>query len=120
MEEVNLSTIATISAIYISAPTISALNDARKAIEKYLPATYELPCGEKVTFESSVGVPLYDVPCSCGNPSHWFVKVRIDPSLDRKTQHLDVTEPYKPSGFQKHFRRLSKELAKSQNKKREI
>lgn len=33
-----------------------------------------MPCGESVTYQTFEDIPMVDVPCSCGNPRHWFIK----------------------------------------------
>jgi len=38
----------------------------------YLPI--EMPCGEKIVYQKKEDVPSTSVPCSCGNPKHWFIK----------------------------------------------
>ena len=42
--------------------------------EPYL--TIESPCGEVLTIKKREDFPQEDVPCSCGDPNHWFVKHR--------------------------------------------
>lgn len=34
----------------------------------------ELACGGKVIYQTFDDIPCESVPCSCGNPKHWFVK----------------------------------------------
>ena len=43
-------------------------------ILKYLPFKYKMPCGEVYTLLSTMELPEDDLLCSCGNPTHWFVK----------------------------------------------
>ncbi|HEY6019121.1 MAG TPA: hypothetical protein VIY48_04250 [Candidatus Paceibacterota bacterium] len=79
-------TAITISAVLLQAPDIDSLDVARQALSEYLPFCCEMPCGESVTFPGVNEIPLFRVPCPCGDPTHWFVKIRIDPSLDRRTK----------------------------------
>ena len=34
----------------------------------------ELPCKEIMTFQSPDDIPTEDVPCTCGDPNHFFIK----------------------------------------------
>ena len=34
-----------------------------------------MPCGEKVFYPTLDAIPETDVPCTCGNPNHWFIKI---------------------------------------------
>jgi hypothetical protein len=36
---------------------------------------YALPCGNVYELKRGDSVPDEDVPCPCGNPNHWFVKI---------------------------------------------
>lgn len=36
--------------------------------------TIEFSCGGKVVYQRFDDIPCENVPCSCGNPKHWFVK----------------------------------------------
>jgi len=36
--------------------------------------TIEFECGGKVVYQKFDDIPIKNVPCSCGNPKHWFVK----------------------------------------------
>lgn len=36
--------------------------------------TISLPCGESVVYDKFEDIPDEDVPCSCGNPRHFFVR----------------------------------------------
>ena len=40
-----------------------------------------MPCGEVIQWESFDEIPSESIVCSCGNPSHWFIKY-IDPIFD--------------------------------------
>ena len=35
-----------------------------------------LPCGHEVKYEKLEDIPFESVPCSCGDPRHWFIKYR--------------------------------------------
>jgi len=37
-----------------------------------------LSCGNTFDMRDYIGKPLVNVPCPCGNPNHWFIKVRMD------------------------------------------
>jgi len=41
------------------------------------PVAHTMPCGEHFVAWSAKDVPLTDVPCPCGDPSHWLVKVQV-------------------------------------------
>ena len=32
-----------------------------------------LPCGHSIVYRSLSEIPEESVPCSCGNPNHWFI-----------------------------------------------
>ena len=34
------------------------------------------PCGNTVTYKTLDDIPDHDVPCLCGNPDHWFIKIK--------------------------------------------
>jgi hypothetical protein len=36
-----------------------------------------MPCGERVEYQTFEDIPDEDVPCTCGNPNHWFVRHAI-------------------------------------------
>ena len=48
--------------------------ESRKAISEHLPFKYKMSCGEVYTLLNITELPEDDLPCSCGNPTHWFVK----------------------------------------------
>jgi hypothetical protein len=56
-------------AIYMSNGPIG-----RGVLEKSLPFVCRMPCGETYTLDRIEDLPQDDLPCSCGNPEHWFVK----------------------------------------------
>jgi len=39
-----------------------------------MPFTLTLPCGNSITYPDIDDIPMADIPCPCGNPTHWFVK----------------------------------------------
>jgi len=32
------------------------------------------PCGHEFTIQTADDVPYESLPCTCGNPQHWFIK----------------------------------------------
>lgn len=38
------------------------------------PLCLQMPCGNSIAIATEQDVPLEALPCSCGNPKHWFVK----------------------------------------------
>ncbi len=49
---------------------------------KGLPRPYVdvmMPCGERVLYYCDE-LPEKDVPCACGDKTHWFLRYRIDPN----------------------------------------
>ena len=46
--------------------------ELRDPCEPYLVVT--MPCGAVFAVESRDRFPVDDVPCSCGDPLHWFIK----------------------------------------------
>lgn len=34
-----------------------------------------LPCGHTQIYQTAADVPRASVPCTCGAPSHWFIKL---------------------------------------------
>jgi len=38
------------------------------------------PCRHSVTYRSFEEIPEESVPCSCGNPNHWFIKYTDAPA----------------------------------------
>lgn len=46
----------------------------RGVLEKQLPFSYRMPCGETYALEAIEDLPEEDLPCPCGDKSHWFVK----------------------------------------------
>lgn len=43
------------------------------------PCRVRMPCGQEIQCDDLDSIPLYDVPCPCGNPTHWFVKWEVVP-----------------------------------------
>lgn len=63
-------------AFYMMAPDgwhMWLLDDKEEEIMRDVNNTW-LPCGNRNNFASINDIPLYDVPCPCGNPNHWLVK----------------------------------------------
>lgn len=48
--------------------------ESRKVILECIPFKYPMPCGKVYTFLNMMDLPEEDLPCTCGNPKHWFVK----------------------------------------------
>jgi hypothetical protein len=38
--------------------------------------TIQTPCGRKIFYKYIDDVPDVDVPCPCGNPNHWVIKIQ--------------------------------------------
>ena len=36
--------------------------------------TLTMPCGNSITYPDVEDIPMEDIPCSCGDLTHWFVK----------------------------------------------
>jgi hypothetical protein len=36
-----------------------------------------MPCGESINYQTLDDFPGESVPCSCGNPVHWFIKMEV-------------------------------------------
>ena len=63
--------------IVIAKGVMAAVNLAKKVLgtntyDKLVSIT--LPCGEEVSYDSLDALPIDDVPCRCGNATHWFIK----------------------------------------------
>ena len=39
-----------------------------------MPFTITMPCGSSITYPDVDDIPIRDVPCPCGNSTHWLVK----------------------------------------------
>lgn len=42
--------------------------------------TIQMPCGEIINFarpRDIMGLPIMDIPCPCGDKSHWLVKFEV-------------------------------------------
>ena len=37
-----------------------------------------MPCGEKVVYRTLEDMPTESVACTCGDPTHWFIKCEED------------------------------------------
>jgi len=48
--------------------------ESRKVISERLPFYWQMPCGEGYMLLNIRDLPEDDLPCTCGNPMHWFVK----------------------------------------------
>lgn len=46
----------------------------RGVLEKSLPFVHRMPCGEIYALDRIDDLPQDDLPCPCGDKSHWFVK----------------------------------------------
>ena len=53
------------------------LHEAHK-LDEYVGDVYflrlDMPCGEVLELKSVYDLPEHTLPCSCGNPNHFFVK----------------------------------------------
>lgn len=38
-----------------------------------------LPCGHRAEYETPNDIPEVDIPCSCGNSRHWFIRYENRP-----------------------------------------
>ena len=52
----------------------NGLTDKQVAKKPFL--TIKMPCGCWSVYETFEDIPNESVPCSCGNPKHWFVKIK--------------------------------------------
>jgi len=48
--------------------------EGRKLISECLPFKCPMPCGKVYTLLNITDLPESDLPCLCGNSTHWFVK----------------------------------------------
>lgn len=77
--------------LYISAPSEHFIQAAIDELERQCcgedgSLVIKVPgCGETLHCKTIDDLPRYDVPCTCGNKSHWLIKYRIDSTLDRRT-----------------------------------
>ncbi len=56
-----------------------------EAIQTFVfPICHKLPCGNEMRYMQPEDVPRQTTPCPCGDTNHWFVKIEVDPSLDRR------------------------------------
>jgi len=51
----------------------------RQAVEQTLPLTIIMPCGASISARTFDEIPDHDVPCPCGDPTHWLVKHEVLP-----------------------------------------
>lgn len=56
----------------------AVLEELRKTGEPFI--TINMPCGERFVVEKRSDFPTMDVPCSCGNKTHFFIKHNIQKS----------------------------------------
>lgn len=63
------------------------------------PRIIVMPCGEMIEYTSWADVPRHDVPCPCGNPRHWLVKVN-------GMAHISIMPPDVPVGVPGHYLNL--------------
>ena len=47
-----------------------------------IPWSYSLTCGYSLSVHVEEDILLHDVPCPCGDPSHFLIKYQIRPALD--------------------------------------
>ncbi len=43
-----------------------------------IPYTFTMPCGNSITYPDIDEIPMENIPCSCGNLNHWFVKYEVE------------------------------------------
>ena len=48
--------------------------EIRKTVEGAPFLHISMPCGESVSYQEYEDIPMTDIPCTCGNPKHWFIK----------------------------------------------
>jgi len=48
--------------------------ESRKVIFERLPFKCPMSCGKVYTLLNMMDLPEDDLPCTCGNSTHWFVK----------------------------------------------
>jgi hypothetical protein len=61
--------------VYLGAPTWLQLIEAARALT--YPVRLVMPCGAELNYDSAADVPLVDMPCPCGDASHWLIKVKV-------------------------------------------
>ncbi len=56
-------------------PLLTRKEMRQRIIEQHSDAVYTgvMPCGERYIFPLA-GLPLEDIPCPCGNTTHWLLK----------------------------------------------
>ncbi len=99
----NIDGATTLTGIQLSYPP-GMMEMALKAIDEIVPAEMRvagepyvaitMPCGEKFIVERREDFPASDVPCSCGNPNHFFIKYEV--------QREVPVAPFKPGHFYMH------------------
>ncbi len=72
-----------IAAFYADSPELLVAHVAERLAE--MPADPEratialcavLPCGGSASYPTVNDIPRHDVPCPCGDPTHWLIKYR--------------------------------------------
>ncbi len=53
---------------------VSGSADQTIACQFGLSGSVTMPCGEKFVLDKILELNGRDLPCSCGDPSHWFVR----------------------------------------------
>jgi len=64
-------------AVCIIAPEARGWPMAKSGLARLLPFHAVLPCGESITVRRMSDIPWHDVPCPCGDPTHWLVKYEV-------------------------------------------
>ena len=64
-------------ALMISAENEGLLPKALAPVEALLPIEITMPCGNVLKLTAIAELPAVDVPCPCGDPTHWLMKYRI-------------------------------------------
>ncbi len=60
----------------------STKREAIKYIEEHggFPSTFKMPCNNELIFntpEEIMSLPIKDIPCPCGDKTHWLVRFRF-------------------------------------------
>jgi hypothetical protein len=66
----------TCTGVLFTARNGATLQDAIHSVA--YPVSIVMPCGETFTLATANDVPDHDLPCPCGNPRHWLVRLVED------------------------------------------
>ena len=73
-EEILKGTIQPLSDIGIMITTYDKQEFKKWLNSVAFPICITLTCGNRLDIKREENFPFEDVPCSCGNPNHWFIK----------------------------------------------